>query len=507
MSVHEFEKKVRESMDELKLRPSEAVWTNVEKEIKKDKRRRRFILWLPLLLLVLGGAGYFVFFSNGQLEKEIVAIPESKPDNTQSKPERNVEPITGSSESQSAKAPDEKTTLPQNTISKIPSSLSDKQRIENSKLDKYKTSEYVEKVQRVNKAIIPKTDRDVENDQALKNERNENSIEKTVVEKIENDINNKDANTIAPINKEADKIAATTTPQVDIENENKEDIKAVDKTDLKTDSLNLLVDVKEPVTTKDSSITKPSIVRNKSVKWKLGITANIGVAKISEGGLFSGGLFSMEKKAAVSSFSATPVYFGPISDPVPATIEPGTYFSIGVFAQRQLWKRMSVSAGINYSSYSTQIRIGEQVNRAAMVNSGPNNIRNVNSFYRYDHQYYYTNRYHFIEAPLAIHLQLNRGRRLPIVWNHGISIMQMISTNALHFDASRGVYYEDESLFNKTQLQIATGFSLGLFSRSKTPLWIGPGIHYNSSHLIYKDVSGNKHLLSFSLDMKLFLKK
>jgi len=65
MPGHEFEKNVQQRLDELKLRPSEAVWNNVEYSIRKDKRRRRMILWLPILFLFLGTSGYFIINKNG----------------------------------------------------------------------------------------------------------------------------------------------------------------------------------------------------------------------------------------------------------------------------------------------------------------------------------------------------------------------------------------------------------------------------------------------------------
>ena len=43
MSDHEFEKQVHQKLQELKLRPSDTVWMEVEKNIRQHKRRRRFL--------------------------------------------------------------------------------------------------------------------------------------------------------------------------------------------------------------------------------------------------------------------------------------------------------------------------------------------------------------------------------------------------------------------------------------------------------------------------------
>ena len=55
MPVNNFEKQVQQKMDELQLRPSAEVWEEVEKRIRKEKRRRRFIIWFFLFgVLALG---------------------------------------------------------------------------------------------------------------------------------------------------------------------------------------------------------------------------------------------------------------------------------------------------------------------------------------------------------------------------------------------------------------------------------------------------------------------
>ena len=58
MPGHEFENKVQQQLEELNLPPSQAVWNRVEQEIRRDKRRRRLLFLLPLLLL-LGIGGYW----------------------------------------------------------------------------------------------------------------------------------------------------------------------------------------------------------------------------------------------------------------------------------------------------------------------------------------------------------------------------------------------------------------------------------------------------------------
>ncbi|MBK5272179.1 MAG: hypothetical protein JJE22_14310, partial [Bacteroidia bacterium] len=48
MPANEFEKKVQQRMEQLNLAPSDEVWLEVERRIRKEKKRRRFIIWFFL---------------------------------------------------------------------------------------------------------------------------------------------------------------------------------------------------------------------------------------------------------------------------------------------------------------------------------------------------------------------------------------------------------------------------------------------------------------------------
>lgn len=119
----------------------------------------------------------------------------------------------------------------------------------------------------------------------------------------------------------------------------------------------------------------------------------------------------------------------------------------------------------------------------------------------------YTNKYHFIEVPVKIHWRITGEDRLPLILDGGLSIAQLLSTNALHYDGSNDVYYKDFSYFNKTQLGITTGLNIELFGESNHPVWIGPTIKYQLSNLLKSDLSGGQHLWQFGVGAKLFLKK
>jgi hypothetical protein len=96
---------------------------------------------------------------------------------------------------------------------------------------------------------------------------------------------------------------------------------------------------------------------------------------------------------------------------------------------------------------------------------------------------------------------------MPVLWNGGLSLSYLVSTNALHFDSRTGVYYKDNSLFNKLQANVSTGFSVGMFYNSKVPVQIGPQVQYGLTNLLQKQVSDNRHLLYFGVNTRFYLKK
>ena len=62
MPESEFEKQVQEELGQLRLRPSEEVWQNVEKELRKKKRIRIvFLIFLLAGLALLSYPGYQFF--------------------------------------------------------------------------------------------------------------------------------------------------------------------------------------------------------------------------------------------------------------------------------------------------------------------------------------------------------------------------------------------------------------------------------------------------------------
>ncbi|RZK46927.1 MAG: hypothetical protein EOO94_01770 [Pedobacter sp.] len=159
---------------------------------------------------------------------------------------------------------------------------------------------------------------------------------------------------------------------------------------------------------------------------------------------------------------------------------------------------------MQYAQYNNTIETGYRVDSARLVNNGAQ-VMNVARYYRADNNSKFSNKYHFIEVPVYLHTQLNKSKTIPLYWNVGVTVSQMFASNALIFDGGTGVYYKDEKFYHNTQVAAGTGFSVGLLSGSKFPVWIGPSARYQATQLFTNQISGKKHLMSASMDIRVIL--
>jgi hypothetical protein len=213
-------------------------------------------------------------------------------------------------------------------------------------------------------------------------------------------------------------------------------------------------------------------------------------------------------------------------------IQPDLSFSVGFFVQRALSPRLKVSLGVQYTYMSVNTQVGQKVDAPLEINTDTSSSKIVQSYYKlpgyvsatadqqgingisanYGGQKYVSDkhryRFQYIEIPLMVNWQINKGRRLPpVMLEGGVSISRLLSVDALHFEGIKGVYYEDKSLFNKTQFNFVTGLSVGLLQKSKHPLWIGLNLRYALNGLVNKDVSAGQYMWSTGITVKMLLGK
>ena len=503
MPGHEFENKVQQQLEELNLPPSQAVWNHVEKEIRKDKRRRRLLFLLPLFLL-LGIGGYWAMqpSSNSSIAKSDKNI-QNDTKNTITDPATVALSPSGTPEQNSSRKdpvnlPDQKTvasSTEKNTPIVVKERKSSNSVVSNVDLDQ------AVKNPSVNKQKIGKN---ASTTQSTVRRNNKNSIQPTVANSNEKivGIAASEEKPVAAIAQ--DNTDPSTTALVD-------SAVALNPTAQPQDAT-IALDKKSSTETVQTPAVKKTNQPSKS--WQWGIVGGVGVSKISEGGIFSAfGQAAMLDAAYNGTASNIPPPQASTSKP--ATINPGMSWNAGVFVQRTLNKKLQLSASLQYNYFSTKSAIGTRVDSSRIISNSSSDSLKVESFYlnyasmngNATGNTGYKSNYHFLEIPITLHFQLNNSKKTPFYWSNGLSIGQLLSTNGLHYDGSTRVYYEDDNLFRKTQLGFHTGLSVKLFAQSERPLELGPQFNYQFTNLLKPDNADKRHLLSGSLLLRWYIKK
>jgi hypothetical protein len=234
-------------------------------------------------------------------------------------------------------------------------------------------------------------------------------------------------------------------------------------------------------------------------KWQLGFMANGGIAGISKGL----NVFSADRAMLDAYSNATGAFNPRPRSSAPSPIENGLSFAIGVLAKRQLNNRVSFTTGLEYQYYSNQMAVGQMRRQDTAIAQSAGRI--INQFYLNSGSDFkdYRNQFHFIALPVLFDWRMLR--KAPLHLQAGFSLQQLISTNALIYDQGSGIYYSDNSAFNKTQLFSRLGFSYTVLDNKKTSFSLGPHLQYGLTK-VEKNNSGY-HLFSLGLSAQFLFQK
>ncbi|HET9279538.1 MAG TPA: porin family protein [Flavitalea sp.] len=540
MSDHNFEAQIQQKLDELRIRPADKVWSSVEAQIRKDRRRRRGLIFFPALLLLIGAGLYFIF--QNYLSSTSNSVSKSTSTNFTSD-NNNNDNRNRTEKAKRGQDLNQRQTVEEDVVNETKQTdikaLQDKQAIVQKKLDGKVDQQHddnslvpgitAQTLPQISSTKSTKAKNVVMPDKNSGRNITENyghtrkGVSQEVIRNKEvtgRDVSSKKK--IGSVDSKpvqelvvADKISTPVTDSVarnvadpgekSMSDSTKNHVQIVNPT-----SVDSILGVAIPEGTKAASKKLRS-------SWKWGVTASAGVSNLNDDGFFDGifgGLLGVEKAVVAdvspASVNSTQSNAGPSAAVYkPSEIEKGFSYSIGAFVQKSITKKISISTGLQYRYYSNHIQVGHRNDTFAMVQNAFGSI-NISQYYRsapVPSTEKYTNRFHFIELPVEGHLQLNKGNRLPILWNAGLSLSYLVSTNMLHFDSRTGLYYRDNDLLNKMQLGMSTGFSVTLWNASRLSIQLGPHLQYGFTDLMKQQVSNSKHLLYFGLNSRVFLKK
>jgi hypothetical protein len=512
MQENEFEKRVREEMGGLRLRPSGEVWDNVAAELKQ-KKRRRVVVFIFLLagLSLIGTSGYFLWNNEKQnLTEEKTFIPANeKPINDKTivkAPETKESTLPGQTKVKQQLSKDENKKI----VEESKAATTDRVSENKSDITIRSTTENTttRRDDIVNKTGTKQTVTDTKRKTSVADKEIVAAKKKTIPEK---------KMTIAPKDEDA-----TISKQQLADDPTKVQKNAIAQNDIgiKQDSTateSIAAEKKDKtVTLKDSTaiaqLTKEENI-NKASKKKAGSSIQWGVDFSAGISNLGDNIFSLPSVAkSADQLYSTPG--GVVNNPSnsafypPSSVKAGTAFKIGVIAEKQLTKKSSLVAGLQYAYLSNNIKTGLiKDTTLAVYDRNSAQSLSLNAVYSGKHETEYTNKYHLIALPVHYQWQLNKGKKLPILWNMGLSAGYLISSNALLYDTTAGgIHYRNKDAFNKVQLNLNTGlfFRLG----AKKLQWsLGPELSMTTRRLLKDETQQKQYFLYGGLTGRLLFTK
>jgi hypothetical protein len=445
---NDFEKQVKEKMDELTFVPTAPVWEHIEKQIRAKKDRRRFLLWLPLIILVTGGGTWLL--RNGQTNKHV----RGSVDKQMHKLKKVTEVPTNNRESQ--RGMEQGTDSKHSTNSTVPF-IHHSQKLANKNTNRNGSSTKAGLLYSNGSMVFSKDKPQVQ------------QVYTFLKEEQANDYNIKRNDSKPP------------TPYIP------EHVLYEPGFTFLTDSVKPRLIIKDTATIVDSPLVKTRKVNRP--QWQIGINASTGYSGISK----SFGVFPASLQADAGSVTGSyNNYNGYRSSPV----NKNHAYTIGARAKKDLSHRVSFAFGIDYQYYSTVIKVGQRLQDTLI---GLNNSVSRNYMGYGPVLQDYVNQYHFISLPVS--LEWKTGAHIPLYIEGSFSFQQMIHTNGLVFNGSSGNYYADQSAYNKTQLMAGLGLSYGLL---RSTLFIGPQAQFGLRKM--EKNSASNHLVYAGLQARYFFK-
>lgn len=448
MRENEFEKKVRQQMEELRLPLSDAVWPRVEKELGRKKKRR--IIFFVVLAAGLGLLGYSGYTLLGpapvpvalQRDRPLPSAPvagdsgNARP--AASDPDKRDQPGPVTRQSGSQQTTARQVTGDPGTGKKSDAGKNEDREISGNLV----THPYAA-------PIDGRKNDDTAGQRKLSPEQ--------------------------PVREEAKNPAGWPAATKEM--------------------LNKLPEEKAGVIAGNESLPPDSMAGKKKTtsKIRFGPDLSAGMAS-NRGGVF----FS----AANDNYSdpANSTGGGPAGSAVfpPSPVKAGISFRAGVAAERKVSARSSLSAGLRYTYFQERIRVGAFRDTSILSNSYLSGSRRITGIYRSEPHETYTNRYHFIELPFLYQLQLNKSGKMPLLWNTGLSVSYMVATNALVYDtAAGGTYYHNKNALNRLQASFLTGLSFRFGNPAGLQWSVGPELSLGLTRLVKQESFIEKRYLLY----------
>ena len=454
MQENEFEKKMRQEMDAFQLKPTEAVWQNVQAQVGKGtERKRKYLIFSFLLIAFLGSTLWLADLKQhtASLNKQAENKIEKKL--AQVNNEKNLQP----------QQPNEK------LARAVPSLINN--------------NNAVSKQQQPTAVVV--------NGNKIASHKIRGTTKGTATIKIEQAIVSEEP---VAVNEngltEKDQSIETELAVINEEQQNKEIIEQ--KETIAKQPLQ-----KQP--TKENAAvaiaTQPLPQKTKKQIWNKSFSVLFGSSSI-------GSKYLNANAPADYNNSGTGTVPGNVGlgTYYPSATKPGFVFAAGFEISRSLSAKTTLGAGLQYQLFTTSIATGEKANTQSS-SSGSREVFKSGSSNRY------TSFYHFITLPISFSTQVAAIKGRQINFTGGVNFSRLLHTNALLFDYAQGNYYRDNTVFNKTLVGLSAGASINLAGKNKAPFYIGPEFYYSLTSLAPSGMYGQAHYKFFGIRLQKMLQK
>ncbi len=463
MPENEFEKQVKQLMEELRFSPSAPVWEKIKKSIGEKKRRILPIFFLFIVAAILGG--YF-FYNDINFQKQnanktsatINKTPVTKnlPDNTNTEKNNN------------------------STVETKPQQQSIPKKIKSKKsvlvIKHFKENEIVLNHHLTDKKDIVEV---VTNNSDSKNSAGIVSSTKT----------NGVSNNNITVQQQTDSKHSFSDTSILIKNNT---LLINDTNRVKNNADTLIKTINEVVKNNTSADKKNKDSKiKKTGKWQWGISVMYGRSNITDN--FING--NREKSSQPSLTNPGGFNANALSDPY----YTNDAYNFGVTLQRQISKHNFITSGLNFVHLSSKSNAGRSLDSVLIVVAADFQTGNyASSFYRIGSAKTYINNFNFIELPITFQSNLFHVKNFAVLYDAGVSVMQMVSSKSLLYNNTSNSFYANDDLLRRTQFQLTGGLNLQLSTKNSGRFLLGPHLSYSLSS--YQKNSGNNlHFINYGL--------
>ncbi|HYJ66013.1 MAG TPA: hypothetical protein VEV62_19855 [Parafilimonas sp.] len=479
MPENEFEKQVKELMEELHFSPSAPVWERIKKRISEKKRRVWPIFFLFISVATLGG---YLFYADTNHHSQNI--------------NKNIETV--------------KTPITKN----LPNNISEEK--SNKKDSAFKLQSQNLSTNKSNHESLVKNSK---NDEPIVNQRSainkiNNDKSELAVKNLRDDklvfnqSSTKETNTKEIV--DTSKNALTKTQTSELNNNTNSDIKIIAQqqqpnsnnvfkdsiTNADTDSLAKI----NNETKKNNSITKGKTQVKKIIKtnkWQFGIAAMYGRSNLTDKVTSLNNDKSLQVNPSLNNPGTT---YGNYPTVLKNPYNANNAYKFGISLQRKISKRSSLNTGLNFVHLSSKSNTALNLDSSLVpVLDYIQSNNSASSFYRIGSAKTYINNFNFIEIPVTFQSSLFHINNLSVLYDGGISVMRLISSKALIYDNHTNNFFSNDALFRKTQFQLSAGLNLQLKIKNTGNLLLGPNFSYSLSPYLKNDNYSRLHFIDYGL--------